>query len=44
MDLLETVKYCNSRSVIIGDLKPENIHFTDPKRDKEKRHIKLIDF
>ena len=39
-ELLNAIKYCNSKSIICCDLKPENILFDT----KERKHIRLIDF
>jgi serine/threonine protein kinase len=38
--LLETVAFCHSRSIIHRDLKLENILF----KDEERKKIKIIDF
>ena len=39
-EVLNAVKYCNSKQIIVGDLKPENILFDN----EERKHIRLIDF
>ena len=38
-ELLNAIKYCNSKQIILGNLKPENILFDT----KERKHIRLID-